>query len=201
MKTMWNAIVVTALLGMSLPVTGTAEGTGNVANIVGITDPAIHILFDQTHDLPVQGTFGWGLSLLHIDPALGVKLSDVEDRLHRSLLDALPAEGFTYTNQSPDYLVGFAILVGDSMDEAELNQTYGKLLAFPTRAAGTAPLNYGAGALILDIVEREHGRLLWRGAIMANIDLKLPDDQKQARCDGAIRELLRHYPSPPAARQ
>jgi hypothetical protein len=51
--------------------------------------------------------------------------------------------------------------------------------------------------LVLDIVARGQGRLLWRGAIKADIDLQLPDEKKQTRCDDAVRELLRHYPAPP----
>lgn len=168
--------------------------------IEGVRNPSIHILFDTTRALPVAGTFGWGLRLLRVDPVHKVLLSEVEERLHRSLLGALPAEGFTFTNQTPDYLVGFAFLMGASLNEAELNASYGDLLAFPDRPETTAALNYGAGVLIVDIVERARGRLLWRGAVKADIELDLPNDKKQARCDGAIGELLRHYPVPTTSR-
>lgn len=134
--------------------------------------------------------------MLRVDPAHRVVLSEVEERLHGALLSALPAEGFTYTNQAPDYLVGFAFLSGASLSEAELNTSYGDLLVFPTPVERNASLNYSTGVLILDIVERERRHLLWRGAIKADIEIDLPDDRKQARCDSAIRELLRHYPSP-----
>ncbi|MCE9615053.1 MAG: DUF4136 domain-containing protein [Lentisphaerae bacterium] len=166
--------------------------------IEGVTNPSVEVLFDNTRALPVTGTFGWGISLLRVDPALNVSLSEVEERLHQSLLSALPGEGFVFTNTSPDYLVGFAVLAGASLDEAELNRSYGDLLAFPARTGAAPALNYSAGVLIVDIVESAHSHLLWRGAIKADIDMQLPTDRKQARCDGAIRELLRHYPSPPA---
>jgi hypothetical protein len=165
-----------------------------------VKNPSIHVLFDNTRALPVAGTFGWGISLLRVDPAHKVLLSEVEERIHRSLLDALPREGLTFTNRAPDYLVGFAVLAGASLNEAELNNSYGDLLSFPARMDTTPALNYNAGVLILDIVERAQGHLLWRGAIKADIELGLPDARKQARCDGAIRELLRHYPVPANSR-
>lgn len=172
----------------------TAKDAGEVSPIEGLKNPSIHILFDTTHALPVTGTFGWGLSLLRVDPVHRVLLSEVEERVHRSLLEALPLEGFAYTNREPDYLVGFAILAGASLDEEELNRSYGSLLKFPAREGTVPALNYNAGVLLLDIVERKSGRLLWRGAIQADIAVDLPDARKQARCDGAVRELLRHYP-------
>jgi hypothetical protein len=172
----------------------TAKDAGEVSPIEGLKNPSIHILFDTTRALPVTGTFGWGLSLLRVDSAHRVLLSEVEERVHRSLLEALPLEGFTYTNREPDYLVGFAILAGASLKEEELNRSYGSLLKFPAREGSVPALNYNAGVILLDIVERKSGRLLWRGAIQADIEVDLPDARKQVRCDGAVRELLRHYP-------
>ena len=52
------------------------------------------------------------------------------------------------------------------------------------------------GVLILDVVARKSGRLIWRGAIMAEIDLAWPEARKQERCDMAVGELLRYYPRP-----
>jgi len=200
MKSIGHATLYALALGVLFIGRRTAEGVDEVGPIEGVKNPSIHVLFDKTRALPTAGTFGWGLCMLRVDPAHKVLLSEVEERIHGSLLGALPAEGFTYTNQAPDYLVGFAFLAGTSLNEAELNASYGNLLSFPAREGTTSSLNYGAGVLILDIVERARGRLLWRGAIKADIELDLPDARKQARCDGAIRELLRHYPNPALSR-
>jgi hypothetical protein len=175
----------------------TTDDGSAVQPIEGAQNASIHILFDTTRPLPTGGTFGWGISLLRVDPAHKVLLSDVEERMHRAMLEMLPAEGFSYTNEAPDYLVGFAFMAGDSLDEAELNKAYGELLSFPERPASAPSLQYSTGVLVLDIVARGQGRLLWRGAIKADIDLQLPDEKKQTRCDDAVRELLRHYPAPP----
>lgn len=193
------SVLAACLLVAVAPACQTADEAGGVTPIEGLANPSLHILFDNTRALPETGTFGWGISLLHIDPALKLNLSEIEARLHRSLRDALPSEGFTYTNEAPDYLVGFAVMAGASLDEAELNQFYGASLSFPARVDATPPMNYQAGVLILDLVERINGHLLWRGAIKADINLDLPEAKKQARCDGAIRELLRHYPNPHTA--
>lgn len=200
MKMIPAAMLCSLMLGALLMGCRTTEDVGEVRAIEGVKNASVHILFDNTRALPVTGTFGWGPSMLRVDPAHQVRLSEVEERLHQSLLHALPGEGFTYTNRAPDYLVGFAVLAGASLDEAELNNAYGGLLAFPGRGATMPSVTYSAGVLILDIVERTNGHLLWRGAIKADVELDLPAAKKQARCDGAISELLRHYPSPVKAK-
>lgn len=189
--TLWALALGAVLMGCR-----TTENGAGVRPIEGTRNASLHVLFDTTRALPVSGTFGWGISMLRVDPSQAVRLSAVEARIHGALLSQLPAEGFTYTNRAPDYLVGFAVLSGASLNEKELNEAYGNLLTFPDRTDGAASLNYEAGVLILDIVGRESGRLLWRGAIKADIELDLPDDRKQARCDAAVCELLRHYPIP-----
>jgi hypothetical protein len=50
--------------------------------------------------------------------------------------------------------------------------------------------------VIVDVVDRKAKQLLWRGAIMVEIDLSWPSERKQERCTAAINELLRYYPRP-----
>ncbi|MDA0576699.1 MAG: DUF4136 domain-containing protein [Verrucomicrobia bacterium] len=189
-----SAWVAALLVGACLSGCRTTEDAQAIQPVEGAKNPSIHVLFDTTRPLPVAGTYGWGISLLRIDPRLNFTLSEIEARLHAALSAALPAEGFAFTNDAPDYLVGFAVLVGAPLAEAELNHAYGDLLHFPARHHTAPAQAYEAGVLIVDLVARDDGRLLWRGAIKADLDVDLPEDKKQARCDGAVRELLRHYP-------
>ena len=57
-------------------------------------------------------------------------------------------------------------------------------------------MHYKRGVLVLDVVERISGTLLWRGAIMADIDMNWPEERKQERCNAAVKALLQHYPRP-----
>jgi len=172
----------------------TAPQPKDISTIEGASHASVHVLFDNTRSLPLSGTFGWGMSMVRVDSGVKDDLSVITERLHRSLLATLSEKGFTYAGTNPDYSIGFAVLVGTSLDEAELNRAYGASLVFPKRVGDSPAVNYSAGVLIVDIVRRSDGHLLWRGAIKADIDLALEEERKQARCDGAVRELLRHYP-------
>jgi hypothetical protein len=91
--------------------------------------------------------------------------------------------------------VSYALASGAEIDDEELNKAYGDILDAPAAGEET-DLHYKRGVLILDIVDRKSKHLLWRGAIMAEIDMSWPEERKQERCNAAVRELLRHYPHP-----
>ena len=61
---------------------------------------------------------------------------------------------------------------------------------------GAGDLHYERGALIVDLVDREAKHLIWRGAILAEIDMTWPEARKQERCDAAVAELMRSFPRP-----
>ena len=118
--------------------------------------------------------------------------------IHQSLLKILTQKGFVKTDTGADFLVSYALASGAGIDETALNKAYAGAVESPPTASGNAqqPLQYRQGRLIIDIVEAKTKRLLWRGAIMADIDLSLSEEQKRSRCEGATGELLKHYPNP-----
>lgn len=165
------------------------------ASIVGVSNPSIHILADRSRQVPVKGSFGWGYCLFRVAPQAESQLGAVGDRLQRAMRTAFAAKGLTFAEAEPDLLVSYALAGESAIDDADLNRAYGGLLNAPVNSPGPA-LHYKRGVLILDVTERASGHLLWRGAIMADIDLSWPEARKQERCDAVIGELLRHYPNP-----
>jgi hypothetical protein len=168
------------------------------APIVGLRNPSIHFVVDNTRKLPVTGSFDWGIAIYRIGDVPGVNLSKADQLIHESLKKALTQKGFVKTEAEPELLVSYALTSGAGLNEKTLNDAYeGAVEAPPTVSGDTQhPMQYRRGALIIDIVQAKTKRLLWRGAIMAEIDLKLDEGQKRARCEGAVGELLKHYPRP-----
>lgn len=164
---------------------------------LGAKNPSIRVMVDQTREPPSTGTFGWGMAVFRIEPGLDPELAKIDERLHRSMRAGFESKGLTYAEESPDYLLSYALAIGAEIDEAELNREYGDLLQMPaSNDAQTDSVYYKRGVLIVDLIDRGTKRLLWRGAIMADIDMALPEDRKQERCDAAISQLLRFFPRP-----
>jgi hypothetical protein len=194
MKHFLTFLIVTmstvCLLGCS-----TKPQTLSTEALPGIANPSIHIMVRETQDPPVTGSFGWGYGLLKITPDAGTSLSQINNRLHTAMKAELTDKGLTFTESEPELLVSYALAVGSDIDADELNRAYGDMLD-PSFLKMETQMHYKRGVLILDVVERVSGTLLWRGAIMAEIEMNWPEERKQERCNDAVKALLRHYPHP-----
>lgn len=166
--------------------------------IVGLRNSSVHFLVDNTRRLPTSGSFDWGFAIFRVTDLPDLNLSAVDKLIHASLEKMLTAKGFVKTDTGADFLVGYAVASGDGIDEATLNKAYDGVAETPPSASGNVqqPHQYHRGTLIIDIVETKTKRLLWRGAIMADVDLTVSEEQKRLRCEGAVAELLKHYPKP-----
>ncbi len=185
-----TAAGVVCLFGCSQKVLSFKSGT-----LAGLKNPSLRILVDRTNCAPVSGTFGWGYCFFRGASIPDMSLSAVNERLHSALREELAGKGLVFKESEPDVLVSYALASGAAIDDDELNRAYGGLIdlsAFDNEST----LHYKSGVLIVDVVGRISKHLLWRGAIMAEIDLNWPDERKKERCDAVIRELLRYYPHP-----
>jgi hypothetical protein len=149
------------------------------------------------HDTPdlKNATFGWGLQVYKIPQEFNDSLATISKRITGSLLKQLVAKGMRYAESDPDYLISFGIGTAGEIDEDEIDAAYMDLIGNKLNEE-PSELYYKQGVMIIDVVERKSKTLMWRGAIMAEIDMKWPEERKQERCDAVTRELLKCYPRP-----
>ena len=168
------------------------------SQITGLRNPSVHFMVDNTRALPTSGSFNWGFAVFQVADLPELNLADVDERIHEALLSTLTKKGFVKTGTGPDFLVSYALASGAGIDEATLNGAYDGAVQPPPPASGNAqqPIQYRRGTLIVDIAETKTKHLLWRGAIMADVDLSVSDEEKRLRCERAVEELLKHYPKP-----
>jgi len=191
----WIPVTLALFYFGSLVDTSSARASGSIA---GLKNPSVRVLVDSSNTVARSGTVGWGLSMFRIDAGAKVDLALIDERLRLALQAGFARKGHRYVEESPDYTVSYALAMGAEIDEEELNRTYGDLLEIPaaeTTAAGD--LYYRRGVLIVDVVDRKAKHLMWRGAILAEIDMNWPEKRKQERCDAAVAELMRFFPRPP----
>jgi hypothetical protein len=168
--------------------------------VSGLRNPSARILVDRDWTLPTSGTVGFGMSVFRVANGAELSLAALDARLRAALRGGFAGKGLAYQEESPDFLVSYALAAGAEIDEAELNREYGDLLTLPTaEAKDSAGLHYERGVLIVDLVDRRARRLLWRGAILAELDMNWPEARKQERCDAAVGHLMRLFPHPPVA--
>jgi hypothetical protein len=184
------SVVTACLLGCTSDSTTLKPGL-----LAGLKNPSVRILVDRAQNAPVSGSFGWGYCFFRVAQIPDLNLSVVDERLHNAMHSELTRKGLVFAETEPDVLVSYALAGGAEIDDEELNRAYGDLLSAPA-AGNETDLHYKRGVLVLDIVDRKSKHLLWRGAIMAEIDMSWPEERKQERCDAAIGALLKYYPHP-----
>jgi Domain of unknown function (DUF4136) len=194
MKYVLTFLIVTmssvCLMGCS-----TKPQTLSTDNLAGLANPSVHIMIREAQVPPVTGSFGWGYSLLKITPDARTSLSQINNRLHTAMGAELTGKGLVFTESDPELLVSYALAAGSDIDADELNRAYGDMIDTSFLKMETQ-MHYKRGVLVLDVVERVSGTLLWRGAIMAEIEMNWPEERKQERANDAVKALLRHYPQP-----
>lgn len=198
MKYFLPSLPLAGLLFLSACSSSTTEVRLDSKPIVGLRDASVQFIVDNTRKLPASGTFDWGFALFRVEHLPNVNLSAADKLIHECLKAGMEKKGFTMTEKDPEFLVSFAVTTGAGLDEKTLNAAYeGAEQPLPIASVGNGqPLQYRRGTLIVDIVQAKTKHLLWRGAITAEIDLTLGEDQKRLRCEGAVGELLKHYPKP-----
>lgn len=194
MKQVRTLLIVTIMTACLVGCSTTPQ-TLSAETLAGLANPSVHIMVLEAKEPPVSGSFGWGYSLLKVSPDAGTSLSLINTRLHNAMLTEFTGKGLVFTESDPEVLVSYALAVGSDIDADELNQAYGEMID-PSILKLETQMHYKRGVLVLDVVERTSGTLLWRGAIMAEIDMNWPEERKQERCNEAVKALLQHYPLP-----
>lgn len=198
MKNIFPILMLAGLLGFAACSSSTNHQAVPVQPIVGLRDPSVHFIVDNTRKLPVAGTYDWGYTVFRVANLPEFDLNTADQRIHGALQNTLAARGFVKTNANPDLMVSYALASDASLDEKTLNEAYEGAVVSPPTISGNAkePAKYRRGTLIIDIVETKTKHLLWRGAIMAEIELGVSEQEKDLRVKAVVAELLKNYPKP-----
>lgn len=189
--------ITASVLLMITAITGCSQKSLDieVGDTPGLRNPALRIMVRRkTPDLK-GATFGWGVQIYKIPKEFNDTITAISKRITSSLSKQLIAKGMRYVDKEPDYLISFGVGTADAIDEDEIDEAYLDLIGNKLNVE-PSELYYKQGVMIVDVVERKSETLMWRGAIMAEVDTAWPEERKQERCDGAAYELLKCYPHP-----
>jgi hypothetical protein len=162
-----------------------------------IVNPSFHILVNDEQEIPAKGTFDFDTQFFKVNYTEDIDLAAVDARIRSALEAELKQKGFTYSSESPDVLVSYAAAIDAAISGSDFNEAYAE--EFPIAAPDLKirqDMNYHQGALIVDFVDRKSRKLLWRGAVMANVSMDVSVREKEQRVRHATRILLGHFPVP-----
>ncbi|MBC7571121.1 MAG: DUF4136 domain-containing protein [Spirosoma sp.] len=115
-------------------------------------------------DDPIRSTIRWPVDS-KLDPGFYF-LNDLElkDRIRTSVADELEGRGYKMDRQSPDLMVNFRVF--DKPTKIETNSDYGNSYYGAGEIGtidGMKTIDVAAGAIVLNIVDKKSGQVVWRG--------------------------------------
>lgn len=187
----------------------TITGVGMLVGVIGcatlggrpmdksLSKAALHVMVNHEVAIPSSGTFDFDTKLFKVSYTEDVDLAAVDERIVAALEAELVTKGFQRDIKNPDVLISYAVAMDSAISAADFNNAYAK--AFPINVpvfATGQELNYHQGTFIVDVVDTRSRKLLWRGAVMADVTKDESLREKERRTTFAVGTLLNHFPKP-----
>jgi hypothetical protein len=147
--------------------------------------------YDKQADFSRYKTFCWlqGCEFTFTGPAY-MQGTEINSYLKQSMVDELKKKGFTYDEANPDLLIDFHVTVENKQTKVYRYEQEQFLLLDP--ATEEDILYFLEGTLVVDVVEKESGRMVWRSQARSYLDLN-PDLSEENLRKG-IATALKNFP-------
>lgn len=139
--------------------------------------------YDPAHDFSTMNTYGW-LPDLRTKTSLG----ELElGRVQSAVDSGLQARGFRKAEGNPDFLVSADAITQRETQVVTRRSGYGYWEGYET-------YNYNVGTLILDFVDPDTQRLVWRGEAQAVLSEDPTPEERSRRVTEAVTKMLEKFP-------
>lgn len=159
----------------------------------------VHSEHDPNAQFPFHGSFAILSAPDRIQEDARVNRTRLEDRIQKAITKEMRAKGLVETvGKKPDLYIGFAVLLAAPVEASVLNLKLGRLGEWqPEPEDGK---DYEKGSLIIDIIDGRSDDIIWRGVAKAEIIVSSTQEERKARVQHAIHEILNLYPPASPAR-
>lgn len=119
----------------------------------------------------------------------------LEQRVFRAVERELGAKGYVRDSSGKaDFLVGYHATLDSKTSVTVLDNYYHYQPYGWSRIPQTYVYEYEEGTLILDIVDAETRRLIWRGSARDEVSFSATPEQKEQKINEAVQRMLLTFP-------
>ncbi|MEJ2719694.1 MAG: DUF4136 domain-containing protein [bacterium] len=150
--------------------------------------------FDSTADFAAYETWNWVPAPAEETGDPGVDDPIARARIRGAVEDELNRRGYRKVANAPDFLVNYYTALKDEITATEIQDYYDRwqFSEFPTDYTYT--YTWHRGTLMLDLIDAETKRLVWRGIAQAEVNLNDPPEKKKERIGRAVARMLEEFP-------
>ncbi len=159
----------------------------------GCAGMAIQADQDPAVSLDSYETYTWSPNRrvsgdVRVTPALRTQ---VREDIDRHLAD----KGYVRVNSGADFSVAWQVTIEGETIVQTLGYYSGSNFSDNLAQPGTAARRYEEGTLIIDIMEGESERLIWRGTATAEVRQRPSVEERSAKVAEAVQKVLAQFPS------
>lgn len=158
--------------------------------------------YDPSADFSRLHSYAWlPHSVEQSDPSIDTDLLRV--RVQRAVDTELEKKGFTPApaGTTPDFLADYHVYTKEKVDLVTFPSTWGYGPGwYWGMGTEVQSREYTQGTLVIDFVDGTKKQLLWRGAASAEITPRRTPEERAARVDQAVQEILAPFPPGGTAR-
>jgi len=151
------------------------------SSIVVVAQPEFNIQPDQQ--------FSWAENYADISGALKKSEFSVQQLIDEAIIQALKHKGMSVKNDAQKrLLIQYHVSLESEMDDTALAINYG--LAPGLRSNNPATRKHERGTLVVDFVDPQLKKVVWRGAIGVFTGIENTEQGRQQRINGLLVELF-----------
>lgn len=154
--------------------------------------------YDQKTDFSQLQAYDW------LPTPEGANINDISvERVKKAVNAELKAKGFQLSSQNPDFMIAEHMGAEEKVQINNWGYTYGPYDGYwgghwgrggSGASRGVSEYRYEEGTLILDFVDTETNKLIWRGAAKAEIDRVNTPEKKDKLVAEAVQKILANFP-------
>jgi hypothetical protein len=174
--------------------------------LTGCTRVAVYVEHDPNTDFDALRTFDWAPFEVVPPQEQGLE-PGADERVREAVESVLRSRGYDREVERPDFLVAYRAEVDRSTRAERMDSYYGttnsaylskagKSRQYPRRTANRPTAQYASeqGALILDILQPEPRRRIWRAYARSVIDPSDSLERRNERLRQAVVQMLAQFP-------
>ena len=139
-------------------------------------------------------SFSWAEN--HSDVSAGLKKTDfsVTDLIDEAIKHVITQKSYAFTdNRKGSLLIQYHVSLASELNDTALTLKYG--LSPGLRANSLVAKEHERGTLVVDIIETNLNKIVWRGAVEVFTGVEDSQEGRQKRLNGILLELFSGIPS------
>lgn len=161
--------------------------------------------FDPSANFTALRTYAWFAAEQPKSGDVRVDNPLLDARVRAAVETALNSRGYMKTDANPDFFLIYHAAVSREIEVTTTSTPiyppalYGwHYVAPPVWVERKVPYVYDKGSLIVDVIDANNEKLMWRGSIQAELDKYATPQERGTRLDAAVKKMMAQFPPEPA---